>query len=215
MRAAVLVVVAACTVPPPFHVLETAETLRARQVSFSAGGGGGGGNHLNDCCAGAAARVRVGIGNRQEVGVDGDLIGSKDTIVGGVKLAYKVSPTDGVAIVAGPGVMVGGDTGDRTAVGGDVGAIVSSPAGRPVQLYAGLRGSLAVPVRADVYALGGVSEALVLPLGLAVPLAPTVRLLGELGGIGSLSQTRDGRTMDVETHGAVGWYGALALTFTP
>jgi hypothetical protein len=215
MRAAVLVVLAACTVPPPFHVLETTETLQARKVSLTAGGGGGGGNHLNDCCAGAAARVRVGIGNRQEVGVDGELIGSKDTVIGGIKLAYKVSPADGVAIVAGPGVMVGGDTGDRTAVGGDVGAIASSPVGRRLQLYAALRGSLAVPVRSDVYALGGVSEALVLPIGLAVPLGPTVRLLGELGGIGSLSQTRDGRTMDVESHSAVGWYGALALTFTP
>src|ERR1044071_8975051 len=166
MRAAVIVVLAACTVPPPFHVLETTETLQARKVSFTAGGGGGGGNHLDDCCAGAA-RVRVGVGNRQEVGVDGELIGSKDTIIGGIKLAYKRSPTDGVAIVAGPGVMVGGAPGERTAVGGDVGAIVSSRPGTRLQLYTALRASVAVPVRHDPYELGGISEALVLPIGVA------------------------------------------------
>ena len=213
MRAVVLILITACTVPPPFHVLETAETLRSRQVSMTAGAGGGTGD-IDDCCVGAAARVRVGIGHHQEIGVDGNVLAAKNDTVGGIKLAYKLRPREGVALVAGPGFMVGGDTGERNALGGDVGAIVSTSAGGSASVYGALKLAVAVPLRDDIYELGGVSESLVPAVGIAYPLGAQLRLFGEAGGIGSLSQSRDSDKM-VDSHTALGWYGAIAVTFTP
>ena len=214
MRAAVLLVVTACTVPPPFHVLETSETLAARKISVTAGAGGGTGD-LDDCCVGGAARVRVGVGGNQEVGVDGNVLLSSNSTIGGVKLAYKWRPHEGIAFVAGPGFMFGGDTADKNAVGGDLGAIVSKPVGERATVYSALRLAVAVPLRDDMYELGGVSESLVLPIGIGYPLGPQTRLFGELGGIGALSQIRDGRTMEIDSHTNVGWYGAIAISYSP
>src|SRR5687767_759086 len=126
MRGVVVVVLSACTVPPPFHVLETPATLERKQVSMTAGVGGGTGDRLNACCGGAAARVRVGLGNEQEVGVDGNLVFSENTLIGGFKLAYKKQARRNLAFVAGPGVMIGGDSGKRVALGADVGAIAGT-----------------------------------------------------------------------------------------
>src|SRR5215470_357319 len=105
MRTSVVAIVlsTACTVPPPFHVLETPQTLQAKQVNVLAGGGGGGGDRIHGPIGGAAARVRVGVGNDQEVGVDGDVVFTGNDIVGGVKLAYKKQLGEHVAIVTGPG----------------------------------------------------------------------------------------------------------------
>jgi hypothetical protein len=213
MRAGLLVVFAACTVPPPFHVLETPETLERRQLSLTAGVGGGTGDRVDACCGGAAARVRVGIGNEQEVGIDGDLVFSKSTLIGGFKLAYKKQARPHLAFVAGPGLMFGGDSGKRIALGADVGAIVSTELGTDATLYGALRFSFAMPARSDVYATGGLSEALVLPIGVAYPFGNGARVLGEVGGIGALTQARDAMSV-VTTETAVGFYAAVALSVT-
>jgi hypothetical protein len=215
MRAAVLVVCSACTVPPPFHTLETPETVKARHFSIMAGGGGGTGQNMNGCCGGAAARVRYGIDDDQDIGVDGDVIFSDNTVIGGAKLSYKHRVRDHVSLLGGPGVMFGGDTGKNATIGGDVGAIVSVDLGDTAIGYSALRLAIAVPLRSDAYATGGLSQALVLPVGVAIPVASHLKLIGELGGIGSLSEARMGNSKAVDTYTALGFYGVLAISYTP
>jgi len=209
----VVVVVSACTVPPPFHVLETPATLEQKQVSLTAGVGGGTGEGMNGCCGGAAARARVGIGNEQEVGIDGDIVFSDETLIGGFKLAYKKQARRNLAFVAGPGVMIGGDSGKRVALGADVGAIIATELSTDFELYSALRLSFAMPVRSDVYAVGGLSEALVLPIGISYSLGGGRSVLGELGGIGALTHARTAMD-EVATNTALGFYGAVAVSIT-
>jgi hypothetical protein len=109
--------------------------------------------------------------------------------------------------------MFGGDTGKGVALGGDVGAVVGTDLSSDVELYGALRLSLAMPVRSDVYAAGGLSEALMLPVGLAYSLGASSRVLGELGGIGAFVQRRDGMDV-VQNNTAVGFYGAIAVSIT-
>src|SRR3954470_23750377 len=67
---AAAVLLAGCTPLVPFHLAETAETLKKGGVSLTVAGGGGGGRDVHGCCGGGAARVSVGVGRQMEVGVD-------------------------------------------------------------------------------------------------------------------------------------------------
>lgn len=150
---------AACaplTPAPPFHFSETAEVIRRGQVGVTAAGGWG---TLGFGSAwGGAARVRVGIGHGQEVGIEGAAaaVSTSDSNGGtsasnrpwighssafGGKLSWKGAPACCLAAIVGIGATT---SAVGPAVGGDVGIVLSAP--WRVSPYAGFRGIFAVPV---------------------------------------------------------------------
>ncbi len=97
----------------PFHFSETAETLKAKQVSVTVTGGGGGAGWDGEG-GGGALRVRVGVGGHHEIGADGGAaffgtdsrdptdppwVGKHPLFAG--KLSWKFAPISWLAIVAG------------------------------------------------------------------------------------------------------------------
>jgi hypothetical protein len=147
--AALVVAATSCTVPPPLHMLETASTLPARGVSVMVAGGGGAGEGLDSCCGGTAATVRVGIGHGQEVRVDGSTIFSGDSLAGGFRLGYKISPSGRLAVLAGTGAFF---TEAGSSAGLDLGVVVSARAGgKPMVPYAEARLLAAIPIDHDLY----------------------------------------------------------------
>jgi len=202
---------AACTVPPPFHTLETAGTLPARGLSVMVAAGGGAGEDLDSCCGGAAARVRVGIGDGQELGIDGSTIFASDSISGGFRLGYKNALSGRLALFGGAGAFF---IEGQQSVGADLGLVVSARAdGGPLVPYAGARIAAALPIDDDLYAGGGLSQTLVIPIGLARRLDAHWQGLIELGGVGALSEARSGLDRTVGTQTNLGLYGALAITW--
>jgi hypothetical protein len=120
---------AACTPPPPFLLAETAETLPARAVSVTIGGGGGaaGGSSEVTQAGGAIARVRVGIGHQQEVGIEGGAYFAgkpgDGNVYGVGKLGWKLQLRRHAAILAGVGASWIGRT---AGIGGDLGCVLST-----------------------------------------------------------------------------------------
>lgn len=184
----------------PFHFAETAETLGRTQTSVTLGGGGGvmarGG-----WGAGAALRVRTGIAERQELGIEAVLLGVEVGRIGdnerlsfsgqsafSAKLAYKGAPRDWLALVAGAGLATA-STGDT--VGGDVAAIFSS--GRAIggvfRPFGGLRLAVAVPVFSTRDA-GGLTIGTVAAGGASFAIGPALRVTVEGGYLGAWSNPR-------------------------
>ena len=203
MRAA-LVAVALCggCIPAvPFVAGETAEVLKPREVSAAIYGGGGAftgsGSSGSQCCGGAMARVRVGIGHAQEVGLDGGAYFEDGGAWGTAKLAWKLQLGEHYALVAG----VGTSFLDRSvSLGGDAGLIAStSPlVGSPLQLYAGLRVTMMIATDSDTQAGGGVLSG-----GLLWNVTHRWRLAFEAGAIGG------GGTGFLDgTRYTPGWFGA-------
>jgi hypothetical protein len=208
-RIALVVAAAGCTVPPPFHMLETASTLPARGVSVMVAGGGGVGEGLDSCCGGAAARVRVGIGNGQEVRVDGSTIFSSNSLAGGFRLGYKIAPSGRLAVLAGAGAFF---TEAGSSAGADLGVIVSARAnGRPVIPYAGARLSAAIPADHGLYERSGTSGTLTIPIGVSRRLGAHWQALLELGGVGAISKGELYDDGSIHTQTNLGLYGALAI----
>jgi hypothetical protein len=224
LLAGVAALCGACTplaVTPPFHLTETAEILRPGQVAVTAAGGGAFGGFL-DGAGGGAARVRVGVGARQEVGIEGGAAyaaeGTVDvasesrqqsqTFLSG-KLSWKAGLTDWLAVVAGVGAgheWRAPHDNSLTTVGGDAGAVASPP--RPLGgrwlPYGGLRLSVAVPVDdSDV----STTVAFAIPVGVAFVLTPHARLFAEVGGL----EAHGGNAADTSWQGA--GYGALGFTY--
>jgi hypothetical protein len=208
---------ASCTPILPWHFAESPETLKAREVSLTVAGGGGagGGNggNLNSCCGGGAARLRVGVGHEQEVGVEGNLIFASSGSVGALKLAYKIAPSPNFAIVAGAGATI--DEGRQVALGGDAAGVVATDAlGRAgARVYSGLRVSFALPAGGrEIYDSGGASEALLVPVGVQLgPARARWRLYLEAGYMAAWSQARE--QQEVVGHNWHGGYGALAFSY--
>jgi hypothetical protein len=208
MRIAALVVVAGCTVPPPFHTFETASTLPRGGVQLMAAGGGGGGEDLNHCCGGAAARVRVGIGGDQELSLDGNMIFSSTDVIAGLRAGYKISPWTHVALVGGAGGVL---YDNYQTIGGDLGLIVSAQDADDVAVpYTALRVSAAIPAKGDRYDAGGISETFTIPLGVSRQLIEHWRLMAEIGGVGAISELRKSDMM-IHTQTTLGLYGGLAI----
>lgn len=210
-RAALAAATAAgCTVPPPFHTLETARALPAGGASVMVAGGGGGGEGLHSCCGGVAARTRLGIGRGQEVGIDGNMLFSKNSVAGGFRLGYKLAPSARLAVITGAGAFF---MDGATSAGVDLGAVTSAHEdGRPVVPYAGVRLAGALPVDHGLYDGGGISETLTIPIGAAARLGAHWQGLVELGGMAALSEGRfDATDKQVHTQTNLGLYGAIAI----
>ncbi len=212
MRIVITIALTACTATPPFHTLETAETLKAREVSVSVAGGFGGGT--NSCCdGGGAARVRLGLGHEQEVGVDASFVTGGNDVIAGGKVAYKRGLSPNVAVVVGAGATHGNDSIGST-VGADV-AMIASTRAPGAQLYSSARLAVAVPVHSDVFADGGVDEAAFVALGLALPVDAHTRLFAEAGGIGSIAEIHQNydTTLPCTTTDTEGFYVAFGPTY--
>jgi hypothetical protein len=200
--------------PVPFHLAETATPLERGAMRATLAGGGG--SAIFDGSAGGGdARLRIGVGARQEVGIEGELLrvdtGKPDmhsprwigtSLAYGLKLSWKGAPTDWVAFIAGAGAMSAA-TGES--VGGDLALVFSRPRGI-VRPYAGLRGTVAFPVARPLDDAGGITGGVIVPGGVAVHYADSCDLFLEGGYVQLWS---DGGQ---RSHG--GGYGLLALAFS-
>lgn len=210
MRWLIAVLLADCTPTIPLATLETAETLEARTVTVSAAGGAGGGNG-GICCGGGMARVRVGIGGRQELGADVAVLDDGNSADVGAKLAYKHGLTSNLAILAGAGGTHGSVYGNSAGVDA---AFVASTGSAVLQYYGSLRVSLAVPVREDLYSDGGLAQVGSLALGITHSIGMPIRLFAEVGGIGATSERYDFiDTSKKGTYTSEGFYLAGGLTY--
>jgi hypothetical protein len=190
------------TLPP--HLAEGTEVNEAKQVGLTIAGGGAGFDV--NCCgqgsatqamAGLEARVRVGVGARQEVGASlfggaGTTIGNGEPpIVVGGKASYKVAPSRWVALIASAGGLSAGVS--AVAIfGGDLAVVVApytAPSG--LQVYTGAKGSFSVPILQNAKAT---NEAFTFPIGLVIPVSDRTRLIGETGFVLGLGQQSGGQT---------------------
>jgi hypothetical protein len=199
--------------PLPFHLAETATPLSRGELRATVAGGGG--NAIFDGSAGGGdARVRIGVGARQEIGVEGELLradtGKPDaksprwigkSFAYGLKLSWKGAPTDWFALIVGAGAMSAA-TGESA--GADLAVVFSRPRGL-IRPYAGLRGTLAIPVARPLDDAGGITGGVVLPAGISFHYANSCDVFLE-GGYAQLWS-------DGGQHSHGGGYGALAFAF--
>jgi hypothetical protein len=220
--AIVVVSLGGCTPILPFHLAETAEILQRREVSLTVAGGGGGASNLGNCCGGGAARVRVGLGHRMELGVDTELIGSgtagSGSLTLGGKVSYKLGLLPYLALLAGVGatgsIGFGTTKNGEAGLGADVGLVASTPLiANRLRLYGGTRLSFVVPTAHDLYDAGGPTESLVVPVGLSIEPDRRWRIFLEGGYLGGFSQGHNGQPPMVFNNGWNGAYGALAVGY--
>lgn len=202
------------TAPVPFHLAETATPLERGELRVT-GAVGGGNAVLDGSGGGGAVRLRIGVGARQELGMEGMLlridtgkpddksprwIGQSNTW--GVKLSWKGAPTNWFAVIAGAGAV-------SSATGESAGANLAIVFSRPVGLfrpYAGLRGTIAFPIARPLDDAGGITGGFVVPGGISLHLARSSDLFIEGGWASLWSDGGD------QSHAAA--YGLLAYAFT-
>jgi hypothetical protein len=202
------------TMPTPLQLGETAPVLDEGEVSFGAQGGFGGTLDLlssNNSGGAVSGRVRVGVGNDQEIGFEGmwgtQSIGCSENCssnsrpdldgqFGGAKASWKVGLIPQFAVIAGAGF---GTSKTGTTAGGDVGFVLS-PTGffRP---YLGGRIGFAVPVTGSAKA--GVDFAV--PAGICLQLSDVAAIFGEIGVAGIPTATGESGVLYLS--------GGLTLTF--
>jgi hypothetical protein len=210
---------AGCTPLVPFHLAETAESLPPRQVSLGGAAAVGSARH-GDNAVGGALRARVGVGHRQEVGVEtaaAATLNPNPAWTFGGKLAWKISPRDWLAFVAGANVSV--QQGWAVAMGPDAAVILSSApltvVGR-ARVYGGLRLGVMFPSVHDVYADNGLTAVAVAPVGLAVEIGRSTRVFVEGGFAGASSFNHATpftyRPTEVYAHRFYGGYAVLAFS---
>ncbi len=219
---------AGCTPIIPMHFGETAEVIAKKEISLTVSGGGGSGsatpvsggsaNNVKDCCGGGAGRVRFGIGHNMEVGVEAEILGIGDTkggdIILGGKVSYKYAPIPFLAILAGVGAVgtlgvnnnnKNGDAG----LGADIGVVASTPVlAKILRIYGGARFSFVVPVRGDIYAGGGPTQAIVIPVGISLEPNPRWRVYAEGGYLGGWSENN--YAVNGNAFGSINWNGGYA-----
>jgi hypothetical protein len=185
----------------------------------TAGGGGEGQNPNGKCCAAFGAKVRIGTGWRQEVGLSLDTGFATNGAVGlAGSISYKVAPRDFIAVL----IDVGGanqwsqtsSTGSWStyqAIGSTFNLILTTPTlGRsPVRIFGAARFAWALPLSLDPYN-GAPTQTLGLPFGFTVEPTRSVRLVFEGGVSGAFAETRTGGNINTSS-GVFGW---AAFTFT-
>jgi hypothetical protein len=223
-----VVVLGACSpmaAPIPFHFAETAETLKAGQVSLTLAGGGGSAG-LDGAGGGGAGRVRIGIDGRNEIGMEASMLavdaggntsqsqpwlGTNVAYAG--KLSWKLGLKDWVAIIVGLG---GSQSPAGPAVGADA-AVLFSTRGRIARYFGGLRGTFAGPIGRPFYDNGGPAGGFTVGNGVAFLPSSTIRLFLE-GGFAILyshgyDRTSGSSERTLETSLHAGFYLALGVAF--
>jgi hypothetical protein len=225
--AALAFALSACypTLPPVFA--EGTEVLPAGKVGLTLLGAGAGGataqpNNLatlTTAGGGLEARVRIGLGLKQEIGVTGSAMvgtsnGGDPPFAAGASLAYKVAPVQWLALIANAGVL---DTNAASVVvfGGDLGAVVAPYTAKDgSQLYTGLRGSFSIPVLTNQNA-HAVNEALTVPIGYKFELGEHNRLFLEGGLLLGFTQLTHELTIPVtDSYTSYGGYGLVGWGHT-
>ncbi len=214
---AAFLVAGGCTPNLPFHLAETAEVLHRgeAQVTAAAGTGGVVSGDSSFCnCGGAGLRVRLGLGHRQEIGVEGSLIIASDGSFphAAEKVSWKLGLADWVAVVAGAGVgrsPDGAGADSAPVYGFDLALVASTSPARGFAFYGGVRGSVDLPFKSDLRAGPGAGVNAIFPFGIAVGGGSPYRLYFEMGVIRRWSYGNDpGFGHDpsfVAMYGAVGF----------
>lgn len=218
MRSALLCVFVGCAHPTLApRLAEGTTVLKPGQVGLTIDGGGGtgsfdiGGNAMTARGVGAEGRVRLGLAHDQEIGLSAvaavSLPHTSESVVGGYA-SYKIAPKPWLAFVAELGAL--DKIVSTTAIfAGSVAAIVApytSSGGS--QLYAGLKGSLAIPVLQDATAR---TELIALPVGYSWHMNESIELIGEVGfGLGFEQVDSGGTTTETSGYGG---YGLLAFGY--
>lgn len=224
MKLALIVIALAasgCYATLPPQLAEGTDVRPAGGVDFTLSGGAAtfegrdlSGTWNNELGAGGEARVRVGVGARQEVGASlflgaGTSVGNGDPpFAAGGKLSYKVAPVRWLAVVAGGGAMDYAVS--ATAVfSGDL-AVIAAPytSAGGTQLYVGAKGAFGIPVLSNATTA---NETLVLPIGVQIPTSRRLRLYFEGGPIWGFAQRSQGG--GTASTWSVGPYGIVAFTY--
>lgn len=177
----------------PFHFAETSRILPAGKASLTLAGGFGNLKGMGDG-VGGGARARFGLGGEQELGVEAaytaiynsDSPGATMPWLGNSnvfseKVSWKTGLSSWLSAVVGAG---GSHSATGDALGGDL-AFIGSPE-KPIQEvlpYAGLRGSLAVPVGRGGDEAGGMTRGVVLAVGGVWQMDPKFNLFVEGAGL--------------------------------
>lgn len=202
---------AGCTPGLPFLLAETADVLPKKQVAVDLGAGGGGFRGGSNCCGGGTARLRIGVGGKQELGVDFHVVGSGPYLGG--KLVWKIETARWLGVIFGAGAA--GDKGGSFAGGGaDLALVLSSrPFAGRLRIYGGARGGVLVPFHRDIYDGGGPTGWISLPVGLAIYASEPVQLFAEGAFLGAWAHNH--LTADDQSQIAradfYGGYAALAI----
>lgn len=215
LAAALATVAAGCSVPVPFAMAETAETLGAGEVSAGVvGGGGGAGGSSAERAGGAFGRIRVGVGHGQEVGVEGGGyffgVPGNGSMYGTGALRYKLALSPHAALLTAFGLSW---IEKQVNAGGDFGFVLSSrPLGGVARLYVGARATLMAPTSGPLEA-GGVAGGGILPLGVDYEPEPGWHVAFEAGLVGGGDVHHDFFGNDVIVYDRwIGGYGAVALS---
>lgn len=213
------------TLPPV--LAEGTQVLRPGGVSITAAGGAAGfGANVTQCCgatsatvagAGLEARLRAGLGGKQEIGASvflgiGTPYGNGDPpFAAGGAISYKVAPVPWLALVAEGGAL--DHAAASVAIVSGSFAVIAAPYTSPsgMQLYTAVKGAIAVPFLSGARNL---VESVTAPVGLSVPTSQHVRFLLEAGPVFGFAQQVDDAAPDT-TLGAtsIGGYGAVAFAF--
>jgi hypothetical protein len=203
------------TAPLPFHMMESTEMLKAHEISLTAAIGGGG-LGLDGQGFGGGMRLGVGVSDRHSLRLEATMIGhdtgdpnSADEpwkgrhIDYGWKLSWKYAPVGYFAFILGGG---GSYTRANTGLGGDVAFLFGAPRalGGWFRPYGGVRVGVVAPVDPTEDSRGGVTEEIVVPLGMAASLTENSRLYLEGGYLQGFSQ---GSKLDNHS----GLYGGIGV----
>lgn len=215
-------VASACYPTLPPHLAEGTDVLPAGGVNLNVAGGAGDaqikepvtGNYANSFLGGFDVRVRTGIGAHSEIGASifagfGTGVAGGDPPFGlGGKLSYKFAPIKWFAVVADAGALdfavasIGVFSGDL--------ALIFAPytSANGTQLYVAGKGAFAIPVLQNAT---NVNEAIIVPIGLQLPLSDKVRMYFEAGPLLGFAQQSSGGT--TTSTNSFGGYGTVAATF--
>ena len=217
---ALTLVASGCYATLPPQLAEGTEVLRSGGVKLAVSGGAatfqardrtGAWNGLT--AGGFEARLRTGIGDRQELGASlfggaGTSVGGDAPLVVGGKLAYKIAPTPWLAIVAGGGVMDWASS-STLVFSGDLALVAAAyTSAHGTQVYVGGKAAFALPVLNGSIA---VNESLVAPIGVATPAGERATFYVEGGPIFGFAEQFESGTSSA-TWG-VGPYAAMAFSF--
>ena len=213
------------TLHTPFA--EGTEVLEAGKVGLTVVGGGGYAQTnqpgtqptLGTGFGGLEARVRVGVGAKQELGASFlAAVGSAQSggdppfDVGGA-ITYKIAPVQWFALVADAGVL---DVNAASIVtwSGDVAAIFAPYTAKDgSQLYTGARGGFAISMLTNQNA-HAVSEAVTVPVGYALQLSERSRLMFEGGFVLGFTQLTHELTPAVtDNYTSYGGYGVVGFRY--
>lgn len=222
LAVALALVATACYPTLPPHLAEGTDVLPAGGINLNVAGGAGDsqvkepvtGNYANEFLGGFDVRLRTGLGAHSEIGASvfggfGTGVAGGDPPFGlGGKLSYKFGPLKWFAVVVDAGAMDFA-VASLAVFSGDL-ALIFAPYTSPngTQLYLAAKGAFSIPVLQNAT---NVNEAIIVPIGVQLPVSEKVKMYFEAGPIaGFAQQSQAGATTSTNSFGG---YGTVAATF--